>query len=181
MSSTFLRILKNFFEAGSRAATGSGDPAGEPFEHCGRFVAEADFGGSAVFGAVRGDRAEGVHEGGVFEAVHHVGDPVSRGVNVGGGGVAIEVGVQVRPLADRGAGALDLVVQAVGAEVVAEIIGFCDLARESKADGLFRVLAVVAVVVQVVESEVCHGCRPFLSPLGHCYYTTTRPGCQPLF
>jgi hypothetical protein len=61
--------------------------------------------------------------------------------------------------------------------VVGDIVSFANLTRESEPHGLFGVLSVVLVVVQVIEVEFSHsGVAPFLNFCNH--YTTGRGFCQ---
>lgn len=111
---------------------------------------------SAVLRALYCERSEFLDELGVFRAVHYVGGSFVCCVDVSGACISVEVALEVFALADRGAGALDLEVEAIRAEVVAEVIGFGNFARESETNGLLGVLSVVCVIVQVLEAECGH-------------------------
>ena len=153
-------------------------PLREVGEERGAFALEADFLRSAILVALSRCRSEQADKLDVLRAAHDVGGAALRGVDEFGRRIGGEVGEEVKPLADRSAGALDLVGQAIRAEVVGEVVGFGEVACQGETYGLFGVLPVVAVVVEVGEGEGFHGGRSFVLMS---YYTIFSRVCQPLF
>ena len=153
-------------------------PLCEVGEERGAFALEADFFRSAVLVALSRCRSEQADKLDILRAAHDVGGAALRGVDEFGRRIGGEVGEEVKPLADRSASALDLVGQAIRAEVVGEVVGFGEVARQGEANRLFGVLPVVAVVVEVGEGKGFHGGRSFVL-MSH--YTIFSRVCQPLF
>ena len=123
--------------------------------------------------------AEGLNEGGVFGAVHYVGDAVLGDVYEFGCLVGVEVGVEVGALANCGACRFDGVVAEIRSLVVCDVVGFFYLSRESEAEALFEVLSVVVVcAVDVgVDGDGCHF-GEFLSRSFCIYYNIFSGVCQ---
>ena len=153
-------------------------PLREVGEEGNALALEADFFRPAVLVALSRCRSEQTHKFDVLRAAHDVGGAVLRGVDEFGYRIRGEVGEQVETLADRGACALDLVGQAIRAEVVGEVVGFGEVTREGEPHGLLRVLPVVAVVVEVGKGEGFHGRLSFVSLS---YYSIFFRVCQSLF
>ena len=148
-------------------------PLREVGEKRGAFALEADFFRSAVFMALSRCRSEQTNKLDILRAAHDVGDAVVRSIDEFGYRIGGEVGEQVKPLADRSACALDLVGQAIRAEVVGEVVGFGEVARQGEAHGLFGVLPVVAVVVEVGKSEGFHSSLLLCLPLWGLFFEVT--------
>ena len=153
-------------------------PLREVGEEGNALALEADFFRPAVLVALSRCRSEQTHKFDVLRAAHDVGGAALRGVDEFGCRIGGEVGEEVETLADRSACALDLVGQAIRAEVVGEVVGFGEVAREGEPHGLFRVLPVVAVVVEVGKGKGFHGRLSFVSLP---YYIIFFRVCQSLF
>ena len=137
---------------------------GKVGKKCDAFGLQADFFLSAVFGAFFCDRSELFDKGDIFDAVHNVGGSILRCVNKFSSDFFGKVGVYVRTFADSSAGGFDLIVEAIGAEVVGEVVRLFYFVRQGEAHPLFSVLSVVLVLsCEVVgKVEVSHFCCSFL-------------------
>lgn len=108
-------------------------------------MSESYFFVSAILGTLTGDSTESIYKCDILGAVHYVGNSVCGDVNKLGCFVGVEVGGDVRSLADRCPCGLDRVVADVRSLVVREVVGFFDFPREGEAEPLFKVLSVVLV------------------------------------
>ena len=142
---------------------GGGSRVREPLSHFVRFMTEADFLAPTILGTLSRDRSEAGRECFPFGSVHYIGfSEVGGHIGVSFRGIHREVGVKVGALANRSAGAFDLDIEAIGAEVVAEIVGFRQFARKGEAENLFGVLSVVLIFARDGE-QVDSGHLVYLS------------------
>ena len=152
---------------------GAGEPSGslcKVGEECGAFALQSELDRSTVGGGLSGHGGEGLNEGDVLGAGHHVGDTAGGGVDVSGGKVSGKIGSDVGALADGGAGGLDLVALVVSATVVGQVVSLVVFAREGVAHPLLGVLSVVGVLADKVrrKSKFGHGVCSFPWWLGSC-------------
>ena len=147
-------------------------PLSEVGEECGAFALEADFFCSTVGGALFGYCAELLNEFDVLDTGHHIGDTVSRCIDICGGHIGGKVGANIGALSHCSPCALDLIAEAVTTLIMWDIVSFSVFASEGEPGPLFHMLSVVLVLADKigVEVEVSHSMYSF--PLLYHNYTT---------